>query len=394
MDANDINSAGRQNAAQAMRDARDAAQNIQDARDTEQAIRDAALRLGYADARPVTGHPFDVWRKQLTSVPLGQYMSFEHDPSKLTGWPLDEITIWAAIAPTPPMADWPEGCGEIGGFYMCSEQQNKRRIAWEDAAAGLGYEIMRRAVLPERAAAIRAGLGVHGLNGLLITPEYGSFVNINILLLHAAPPPGARGPEYDLSAGCPGCVTNADVGCAAGADAGAAVCTDGASVDADAGGGRCDACVRACPTRAISNKGVNAVICLRNYMSRPETLPEDDYPKMGRMIQGCDICQRVCPANAALARRQPPADMAECMKLETLLNGPDMAGMNKYMLSMYVNEKRILSQAVLAAANTGRADLLPLVEARIGDGDAALDKMARWASERLKKRLQERLRKR
>jgi len=42
-------------------------------------IRDTALELGYIDALPVTGHPFDVWRNRLMSIPLGKVMSFEHN---------------------------------------------------------------------------------------------------------------------------------------------------------------------------------------------------------------------------------------------------------------------------------------------------------------------------
>ena len=312
-------------------------------------IHDTALELGYIDARPVTGHPFDVWRNRLKSIPLGKYMSFEHDPVKASGWPLSEITLWVAIAPTPPMADWPEGCGEIGAFYMRSQLLETRRVAWEDATVELGYEIVRDVTLPERAAAIRAGFGVHGLNGLMITPDYGSFVNITVLLVHAAPPPDARGPEHDLSPGC----------------------------------GNCGDCITACPTGAISNDGVNTLICLRNYISKPESMPEKDYNKMGRRIQGCDTCQHACPYNAALEREQPPADMTDCLKLEKLLTEPDTVNMSKYIYNWYIKENRLKAQAVLAAANTGRKDLLPLVQAFIGSEDKMLDKMARWAAGRL-----------
>jgi epoxyqueuosine reductase len=310
-------------------------------------IRDAALSLGYVEAKPATGHPFDVWRNRLSSIPHGQYMSFEHDPVKISGWPLDEITIWAAIAPTPPLAGWPEDCGEIGGFYMCAKRRYARRVAWEDAAIALGYELVRDAFLPERAAAIRAGLGVHALNGLMIAPDYGTFVDITVLLLHAAPPPDARGPEHDLSAGC----------------------------------GDCGKCIKACPTGAISENGMDALICLRNYMNRPEYMPEGDYDKMGKRIIGCETCQIACPYNDALERGRPPADIAECMKFEKLLSNPDMGRISKYV---DLNENRVKMQAALAAANTGRKDLLPLIEALTGAGDKALSKIAHWAAGRLK----------
>ena len=309
-------------------------------------IRNAAIELGYIDAIPVTGHPFDVWNNRLKCTPSGQHISFEHDPAKVSGWSLDEITIWVAIAPTPPMADWPEGCGEIGGFYMSSQMRHTRRTAWEEAATALGYELKRDIMLPERAAAIRAGLGIHGLNGLMISPDYGSFVDITVLLLHAEPPTDARGPEYDLSPGC----------------------------------GNCGDCIQACPTGAISEDGVNTLICLRSYMNRLDELPEGDYPKMGRRILGCDTCQRVCPSNVALERKQPPVEMTDCMKLENLLTKPDIHRMSKYI---QLDDTRVKSQAVLAAANTGRKDLLPLVEALIGSENKTLDRMAKWAADRL-----------
>jgi len=314
-------------------------------------IRKAALNLGFIAAEPVTCQPFDVWRNRLSGIPLGKYLSFEHDPSKAAGRPVEELTLWVAVTPTPPMSEWPEGCGEISGFYMCSEQRKKRRIAWEDAAEALGYEITRDVTLPERAAAIRAGLGVHGLNGLLITPSHGSFVDITLLLLHAAPPPGARGPEYDLSSGC----------------------------------GRCGECIKACPTHAISKDGVNTLMCLRHYMNRLEELPKEDYPKMERRILGCDTCQNACPNNSFPARACPPADIAEHMRLEELLTAPDIEGISKYIQPHYTRAREHLftKQALLAAANTGRKDLLPLIETLRDSEDEVMKKMASWAAERL-----------
>ena len=313
-------------------------------------IREAALKLGYIDAQPVTGQPFDVWRNRLSAIPLGQHLSFSHDPAQASGRPLEEITLWVAIAPTPPMADWPMGCGEIGAFYMHSRLYDMRYAAWEEAVTSMGYEVIHGIALPVRAAAIRAGLGVHGLNGLLIAPQYGSFVDISVLLIHAAPPTDARGSEHDMSPGC----------------------------------GNCGECIKACPTGAISEDGVNSLICLRHYITHPELMPENDYPKMERRIQGCDTCQQACPHNAALVKQHPPADFCACMKLENLLTKPDMDCISKYMSPGYMRENRVKTQAVLAAANGKRKDLLPLIEALVGSEDDMLDQMARWSVKHLR----------
>ena len=309
-------------------------------------IRDIALELGFIDAKAITGHPFDVWRKRLDSIPLGKHMSFDHDPVVVSGWPLEEITIWAAIAATPPLEGWPDDCGEIGAFYMPGDKRRKCEKAWEDAVRELGYEVLTDYTLPDRAAAIRAGLGVHGLNGLLITPDYGSFVSISLLLIRTAPPADARGPEHDMSPGC----------------------------------GDCGICIPACPTGAITENGVDTVICLRTYMSWPEYMPEEDYAKMDKRIVGCETCQSVCPKNDLLERLQPSAVVKDCMKIDKLLTDSGIKESLQETKLRYVSEIGIKRQAVLAAANTGRKDLLPLIEPLIDSEDEWLCKMARWAT--------------
>ena len=76
-------------------------------------------------------------------------------------------------------------------------------------------------------------------------------------------------------------------------------------------------------------------------------------------------------------------DMTDCLKLEKLLAEPDIGHLLKYISHWHVKENRLKAQAALAAANTDRKDLLPLVQTLIGSEDKMLDKMARWAAARL-----------
>ena len=312
-------------------------------------IRQAALDLGYVEAASVTGHPFKIWRERLSSLPLGAHMSFDHDPAQASGWPREEITIWIAYVPTPPLNEYPAGYGCIGTHYVCSARDQKRRIDLQKAVRRLGYEVAGGITLPERAAAIRAGLGVHSLMGPLITPHYGSFVSLALLLIHAKPPAEARGPEFDLSPGC----------------------------------SACGACIAACPTKAISANGVNALLCLRNYIRWPETLPEEDYAKMQRRIQGCDTCQQACPHNAALPRINPPEDLVACLDIEQLLVAPDIAAISRYVSANYIRASMVQTQAMFAAVSTERRDLVPQIAKLTNSEDATQAKIARWAVEKL-----------
>jgi len=313
-------------------------------------IRDAALELGFIDARPVTGHPFNIWKDRLNSIPLGEYLSFDHDPSVVSGWRLDEITIWVAIAATPPVDGWSDDCGEIGAYYLHLDENRKRKKAWEKAVVELGYEVITDFTLPDRAAAIRAGLGVHGLNGLMIAADHGSFVDISLLLIHSTPPTDARGPEHDMSPGC----------------------------------GNCGICIKACPTGSITENGVDTVTCLRTYMSWPEYMPEADYEKMDKRILGCDTCQHVCPKNDLLEREQPSAVIQSCMKIDKLLTETGAKDMIEIMKYNHVTINGIKRQAALAATNMGRKDLLPLIEPLTDSEDETLRKAARWATDQLR----------
>ncbi|MCL2497708.1 MAG: 4Fe-4S binding protein [Symbiobacteriaceae bacterium] len=312
-------------------------------------IRESALSLGYLEARPVTGQPFEAWRERLNSLPLGQYMKFEHDPAKVTGWSRDEITIWVALAPTPPREEWPPDRGEMAAHYLTVTADAKRREAWKQAVTAMGYEVAKDSPLPERAAAVRAGLGVGGLNGLLLNPVYGSFTSISVIVIHAPPPANARGQEQDTVTLCE----------------------------------QCGKCIAVCPTQAISaDNGIDALRCLCNSIYRPEYMPEADYALMGKRIQGCDTCQKICPYNSHLEQQPLPLDILQSMTLAALLSEPDLEGIRQHN-NHHLSLNRLKTQAVLAAANTNRKDLLPLIAPLKESDDQSLATIATWAAKRL-----------
>lgn len=312
-------------------------------------IAKAARELGFLDARAATAQPFDFWRKTAASLPIGKSLArLKHDPSEL-GWPEGETTVWVAAMPTPPFERWPEGYGEISHYYTLSPGARKKEHAWAEAVREMGVETLCGVPLPYRAAAIRAGLGIAGLFGPLITSGHGSFVSICLILAHVPPPAGAGNAASDAGTMCR----------------------------------RCGACRKACPVGAITSIGLDATLCLRYDIGNQHATPQSHYEPMGTRIIGCEDCQKACPCNSGVTPVAIPENVKASMKLEALLTAPDMVALSALIGSNYARKKHIQTQAVLAAANTGRKDLLAAIESLADDDYAPLAAASRWAASRL-----------
>jgi epoxyqueuosine reductase len=115
------------------------------------------------------------------------------------------------------------------------------------------------AALCDRTIAYKAGLGFFGKNGLLINDNYGSYIFLGSLLTN-----------LDLSIDYP-----IDKKCLS-----------------------CNKCILACPTGAISDKGIiNSSKCLSYITQKKGELTEEEALLINNCIYGCDICMRICPHN-------------------------------------------------------------------------------------------------
>ena len=81
--------------------------------------------------------------------------------------------------------------------------------------------------------------------------------------------------------------------------------------------GNCQKCIDACPSKALSDEGLDANRCL-SYLTiehRGE-MPDNIGEKMGNCFYGCDRCQAVCPHN----RFATPNDTPELQPSDELQN--------------------------------------------------------------------------
>lgn len=112
----------------------------------------------------------------------------------------------------------------------------------------------------ERYFAKKSGLGYIGKNRCLITDKYGSYVFISELLIDK---------EFDYDKENNNYCNN------------------------------CNLCVLACPTKAITEIGINTNKCIAYHTIESKTKIVDDIVlnNISNQIFGCDICQTVCPKN-------------------------------------------------------------------------------------------------
>ena len=79
--------------------------------------------------------------------------------------------------------------------------------------------------------------------------------------------------------------------------------------------GECDDCIKACPTKAITEPFViDSRLCLAYHTieNRNQNIPKEITKSIGNWVAGCDICQDICPWNKKqLTSSQEPELMPE-----------------------------------------------------------------------------------
>jgi epoxyqueuosine reductase len=156
--------------------------------------------------------------------------------------------------------------------------------------------------------------------------------------------------------------------------------------------GSCSACLAACPTDAFPAPfQLDARRCI-SYLTieHKGPIPEEFREAIGNRIYGCDDCLAVCPwnrfADAARANRAflPRAELAAPALADLL--ALDDAGFRRVFAGSpikRIGRNRMVRNAAIAAGNSGRGELIPLLAALEDDADPVVAEAAGWALARL-----------
>lgn len=276
---------------------------------TAAAIKQAALECGYIDCGIASAEPFEEYRQELTrrihrfpeTTDLYQPMFNRADPRRTAPWCSAVVTCvrnyGKYILPG-------KIARHIGRNYLadrriptCPDHTMPKVMTNKLKALGLKAKL---GGVPERAAAVRAGVARIGRNGFAFHPEAGSWINLETWRINATPALDTPTPESP--------------------------CPD-----------KCRRCIESCPTDALQEPCLmrmdRCIAYLTYHIQKP--IPGELWNKMGSWIYGCDLCQLYCPLNEGKWRPIEPMPWLE--EIKELITPEALAKMEERTYQKYIH---------------------------------------------------------
>ncbi|MGH8948499.1 MAG: epoxyqueuosine reductase, partial [Acidimicrobiia bacterium] len=177
-----------------------------------------------------------------------------------------------------PRAGTPAAEGAIVGRFGTANQYEGVHVitgAIADWLRGRGFraEILSDDNrLVDRAAAVQAGVGWQGKSTMVLAPGHGPWILLGSVVTDAS-----IQASHPMQRDC----------------------------------GTCSACIPACPTGALGDRGLDARRCLSTWLQTPGSVPQWIRPHLGRRVYGCDDCLTACPpgGRALAAAGERPRDL-------------------------------------------------------------------------------------
>jgi epoxyqueuosine reductase len=285
------------------------------------------------------GSPRALWPEVRSVIMLGMSYSPPEDPMRLAGEAgIGRISVYA----------------QGQDYHDIVKKALKALARWLVAEAGGDLKVfVDTAPVMEKPLAMAAGIGWQGKHTNVVSHDHGSWLLLGAIMTTLELEPD--GPHRDRC-------------------------------------GSCDACQRACPTDAFpAPYRLDARRCI-SYLTieHKGPIPREFRQAIGNRIYGCDDCLAVCPwnkfarsaaANRAFAAR---AELA-APELADLLALDDAAFRQVFSGSPIkrIGRDRMVRNALVAAGNSGRAELIERVVALLDDPAPVVRGAAVWALGRL-----------
>jgi len=152
--------------------------------------------------------------------------------------------------------------------------------------------------------------------------------------------------------------------------------------------GSCTRCLEACPTQAFPEPYVldsNKCISYLTIEHRG-TIPEELRPGMGNWVFGCDVCQEVCPWNAAPVQTVPPCEESGDAPALTDLIRMSREEFQRRFAGTPLRRtgwSRFVRNVAVALGNSGDPEAVEPLRDALAIPDPVIQEHVRWALRRL-----------
>lgn len=331
------------------------------------AIKSEAQRLGFAlvgispVSPPLHEESFAQWLRKGLGGELGYLQRTEalrRDPRKLVPWAKSVISVgmnYYSPLPRPPLEQdlrgwisryaWGDDYHGLMERKLSALLESVERLVTEPLT---GRAFVDSGPVLERDVAAVSGIGWIGKNTHLISPKLGSWFFLGELFVSVSLSPDRR-----IKDRC----------------------------------GRCDLCLKACPTGAfVGPYQLDARRCI-SYLTIEikGAIPRHLRSLIGNHVFGCDICQEVCPYNvkAAPSSEQAfsPREGLYAPDLVPLLSLGEEEFQRRFRGSPILRAKRrgLVRNVAVALGNLKKEAAVPALVKALQDHDPLVRQHVAWA---------------